>query len=113
MNGEPVHHPILRPIVESEGVRAAVRGTEADVVVTDRRLAVASDTNLLLNVTLDNLRRLQFDVERGRPATLAVVPDLPGDPPQVLAVPAEELDQVADLLVHIGRHLAQDSSQPQ
>lgn len=37
-----------------------------------------------LDVSIDNLRRVQFDIERERPATLVVVPQQPTDEPQVL-----------------------------
>jgi len=52
------------------------------------------------------LRRIQFDVERRRPATLVLVPELPRDEPQVLAIEPERYEEVADALVIIGRRLA-------
>src|SRR6187399_167501 len=72
-------HPILGAIAEREPVRAVAKVRDAHVVVTDRRLAVASDARLMLDVAIDNVRRIQFDIERLRPATLVVVPENPID----------------------------------
>jgi hypothetical protein len=77
--------------------------------VTDRRLAVASQERLALDVPIDNLRRVQFDIERDRPATLVVVPQRPLDEPQVLAVRPAEYEAVAQALVVIGRRLAESN----
>jgi len=56
------------------------------------------------------LRRIQFDIERDRPATLVVVPESPEVEPQVLAIPAEEYPAVADALVQIGLRLCEAST---
>jgi hypothetical protein len=60
----------------------------------------------MLDVAIDNVRRIQFDIERGRPATLVVVPEHPADEPQVLAVPPEQYRAVADVLIVLGERLA-------
>ena len=99
-------HPILGAIAEREPVRAVAKVRDAHVVVTDRRLAVASDARLMLDVAIDNVRRIQFDIERLRPATLVVVPENPIDEPQVLAVRPEEYRRVAEVLVLLGEQLA-------
>ena len=89
-----------------EAVHVRARVGEADIVVTDRRMAVASTERLMLDVPIEGLRRIQFDIERQRPATLVVVPEDPTDEPQVLAVPPEEYEGVAQALVVVGRRLA-------
>ena len=99
-------HPILRTIARSEPVAAVARVGDTHVVITEVRLAVASEARLLLDVAIDNVRRIQFDIERTRPATLVVVPENRGDEPQVLAVEPEEYRAVADLLVVLGERLA-------
>ena len=99
-------HPILSPIAQAEPPQAVARVRDAHVVVTEHRLAVASDVKLLLDVPIDNVRRVQFDIERTRPATLVVVPEHPGDEPQVLAVRPEHYPAVADVLVVLGQQLA-------
>ena len=60
----------------------------------------------MLNVPINGLRRIQFDIERQRPATLVIVPEDPGDEPQVLAVAAGHYREVADALVIVGERLA-------
>ena len=40
------------------------------LAVTDRRLAVATDYRIALDLPYRKLRQIQFDVERTRPATL-------------------------------------------
>ena len=56
--------------------------------------------------TSSSVRRVQFDIEKARPATLVIVPERPDDPPQVLAVPADHYEAVAAALVTIGIRLA-------
>ena len=37
-----------------------------------------------LDVPFESIRRVQFDIERSRPATLVIVPDQPADVPEVV-----------------------------
>jgi hypothetical protein len=60
---------------------------------------------VLLDVPIDDLRRVQFDIERERPAMLVFVPERPQDEPQILAVPPADYETVAHALVVIGRRL--------
>ena len=53
-----------------------------------------------------SLRRVQFDIERGRPATLVLVPDRPADVPQVLAIPPQQYAVVGEALSLVGQRLA-------
>jgi hypothetical protein len=72
------------------------------LVVTDRRLAVAADGRLALNVPFQALRRIQLDIERQRPATLVIVPEHPKDEPQVITIPRERYAEVANAVALIG-----------
>ncbi len=99
-------HPVLGPIARDEVIRAAVQAGYADVVVTERRLVIASEARVMMDVEMDNVRRIQFDIERVRPATLVVVPEHSTHAPQVIAVPPEQYERVAHLLVVLGQHLA-------
>jgi hypothetical protein len=99
-------HPLLRAVSQGEEVAVRARAGDTAIVVTDRRLALASSDRVLLDVPIDGLRRIQFDIERQRPATLVFVPEDPTHEPQVLAVPPEEYPGVAEALVVIGRRLA-------
>ena len=97
--------PSLVLLRDDERVEIQARAVEASIIVTDRRLLVATDDALTVDIPFDRLRRIQFDIEKARPATLVVVPEWPSDPPQVLAVPPEQYVEVAQLLGAVGLHL--------
>ncbi len=82
-----------------------MHATEAQLLVTDRRVAVAQRDRVRLDVPFDRLRRIQFDIERARPATLVIVPEHPRDEPQVLAIPREHIGAAANVLAFIGELL--------
>ena len=58
-----------------------------------------------LDIPYERLRRIQFDIEAERPATMVIVPHLPADEPQVLSVPHESLHHAAELLAFVGERL--------
>ena len=105
-------HPELVPVVRDallpdEAVEAIARATDSLLAVTDRRFIVATGSHLALNLPITELRRIQFDIEKRRPATLVIVPEVPGHDPQVLAIPAEELERTARALTLVGARLAE------
>jgi len=102
---DAIAHPMLRLLAEDETVHLVARAADAHLLVTDRRLAIASDDRITLDIAFDGLRRIQFDIERERPATLVVVPMSPSDEPQVLAVPPDRYDEVTRALAVIGHKL--------
>jgi hypothetical protein len=59
-----------------------------------------------LAVPFERVRRIQFDVERSRPATLVIVPEQPSDEAQVLTVRPDQYEATARALVAIGLELA-------
>jgi hypothetical protein len=93
----------LRP---GETVRALVHTTSSHVLVTDERIAVADERRLALDLAISDLRRIQFDIERDRPATLVIVPETPTNEPQVLAIPPEHYESAAQALAFVGRRLS-------
>jgi hypothetical protein len=99
-------HPIRRALDPDEEIHVEAPAGDHAVVVTAKRLAIGTRDRLALDVPIDNLRRIQFDIERNRPATLVVVPEHPGDEPQVLAVRPTDYPGVAEALVVIGQRLA-------
>ena len=98
---------ILRP---DEELHIQARSTDATVAITDRRLIVTSGDRVGLDIPYEQLRRVQFDIERGRPATLVLVPEWPSDRPQVLAIPPEEYERTAIGIGRIGQYLARTES---
>ncbi len=97
----PLH--LLEP---EEKLQVTARATNAVLAVTDRRLIVTDEQRIALDVQFLELRRIQFDIERTRPATLVIVPENATHAPQVLAIPPEEFDRTASALALIGRRLA-------
>jgi hypothetical protein len=102
---EPEQIP-LRLLDPQEKLQVTARATDAVLAVTDRRLIVADENRVALEVAFKEVRRIQFDIERTRPATLVIVPENAAHDPQVLAIPPDEYDQAASALALIGRRLA-------
>ncbi len=101
--------PALRLVEPGETVEVVAEAAGARLVVTDRRLAVAAGERVALDITFDGLRRIQFDIERSRPATLVIVPEHASNEPQVLAIPPERYEEITRALALIGRRLAETS----
>lgn len=99
-------HPALRLVQAGEAVQVLVEASEVAVLVTDRRVVVTSAGRVALNIGIDGLRRIQFDIERDRPATLVIVPDDPRNEPQVIPIAPTLYDDVTRALATIGRVLA-------
>lgn len=109
MAAEPPIEAHLTHLLEpDERLRVQARATAAVLAVTDRRLVVATDSRVTLGVPFEGVRRIQFDIERRRPATLVIVPEGAMHEPQVLAIPPEEYRAAAEALVAIGHALIGD-----
>src|SRR5690242_5215670 len=88
----PAVTPLLQP---GEIVHHEAEALEGVVAVTDRRVLIKSDERVTMDLPFEAVRRIQFDVERKRPAALIIVPEAPRHEPQVLSVPPERLHEVA------------------
>ena len=106
----PPHHPAMRLLRSGETIRTHIPSTTTTIVVTDERIAVADEERVALEIEINKLRRIQFDIERERPATLVIVPEHPGHEPQVLAIPPEHYHEVGEALAYIGQRLYQSAS---
>jgi hypothetical protein len=97
----PLPH-ILKPgeILETQ---AAAEG--AVLAVTNQRVIVADDSRPVMDVPFTGLRRIQFDIERGRPAALVIVPEHIADEPKMLNVPIAKLRETALALALIGERI--------
>ena len=105
LTGEPIDHPAVDRLEPGETVQAIARAAGASLLVTDRRIAVAEEERIALDVPFEGLRRIQFDIERERPATLVIVPEHPSHEPQVMAVPPDRYAEVTRALALIGERL--------
>jgi hypothetical protein len=106
----PEEPAILRLLGPDEEVHHATRAGEAVLAVTSRRIAVVDGDRTALDVAIEGVRRIQFDIEKARPASLVIVPENALDRPQVLTVLPEEYRAVADALVTIGLGLAESGT---
>jgi len=97
---------VLNVLEPDEVLQARARAREAVLAVSDRRLIVAARKRVTLSVGFHELRRIQFDIERDRPATMVIVPEEAHHEPQVLAIPPQEFKAAAELLALIGHRLA-------
>jgi hypothetical protein len=102
-----IEHPALQRLEPGEVVEVLAQATEASLLVTDRRVAVAEEDRLALDIPFQGLRRIQFDIERERPATLVIVPEHPAQEPRVIAIPPERFDEVTRALAIIGLRLSE------
>ena len=104
--------PALRLLEAGETVTVLADTPGAKLIVTDRRVAVAAGDRVALDIRFEGLRRIQFDIERQRPATLVIVPENPTDEPQVLAIPPERYDVVTQALAIIGHRIVGGARSP-
>jgi hypothetical protein len=89
-----------------EELQAEAKADDGAIAVTHRRVVIRRGTRVALDAPVEGLRRIQFDVERNRPATMVIVPNEPGRAPQVLAIPVDQLDGAARLMAIVGRRLS-------
>src|SRR5688572_13897107 len=104
--GDPAADPaILHLLQPGERVELGLATTTGELRVTDRRILVTADGAVRLDIPYERLRRIQFDIEAERPATLVIVPHRPSDEPQLLAIPRGSLHVAAELLAFVGERL--------
>ncbi len=101
---DETHHLPFR-LESNERLEIAARTQPALLAVTDRRMIVASDEHVALDLPVAAIRRIQLDVERDRPATLVIVPHDPAHEPQVLAVPHEALQATCRAVAIVGARI--------
>ena len=90
---------------ENETLHVAV-DTEPDAfALTSHRVIVGSEQRTALDLPIAAIRRVQLDIEVGRPATLVFVPHEPQHPPQVLAVPHDALEGTTRAVYLLGDRL--------
>jgi hypothetical protein len=101
------NQPFPRPDVLRPGEVLETQATtqEAVIAVTSHRVMVVAGERTLLDLSFPQFRRIQFDIERGRPGALVMVPEQATNEPIVLSVPAESLRETAIALAAIGERL--------
>lgn len=97
--------PPLRAIAPQD-IRAQASADGHNLVVTDDLVRVGAADRIVLDVPLEDLRRIQFDIERDRPATLVIVPDAGWRDSQVIMVEPDEYEGLCQALAVIGMKMA-------
>ena len=103
----PLPH-ILRPGEVVEG-QAVANG--AVIAVTRERVVVVEGDKTVLDIPFSELRRIQFDIEKGRDATLVIVPEHINNWPRVVSVPVPKLHDSALVLARIGERMNESAEQ--
>lgn len=103
-NLAPTARPLSAPAAE-----LGFTTDDQDVRLDDHRISVRNSDRTVLDLPIRQLRRIQFDIERGRPATMVIVPDHPAHEPQVVIVPPEQYPAAGRALAHLGQRLAEVS----
>jgi hypothetical protein len=102
----------LTSTVEATSSPAAEVGFATDdqkIRLDEHRISVMNSDRTVLDLPIRQLRRVQFDIERGRPATLVIVPEHPANEPQVVIVPPDQYVAAGRTLAHLGQRLAEVS----
>ena len=103
LNGlAPALFDALRP---GERVIEVVQVDGATLILTSDRIAVGADKRVQFDVRIAGLRRIQFDIEAERPATLSIVPESAATEPSILTVMPHAYDDVARMLASLGAQL--------
>ena len=89
-----------------QDIRAQASADGHVVVVTDDLLRIGSGDNVQLDVPIEDVRRIQFDIERDRPATLVIVPDAAWRDSQVIMVEPDDYEGVAHAIAVLGSMMA-------
>ena len=94
--------PVVRRLNPGEDARGVVDGIRGRLVLTDRRVVVTENRRITIDVPIDNLRLVEFDLESQRPARVIVVPEDPREPPLELAIEPQQYDEGASVLAELG-----------
>jgi hypothetical protein len=97
----PLPH-ILGP---GEIIESQANANGAVIAVTEHRLVVVEGDGAILDIPFSELRRVQFDIERDRDATLVIVPEHISNWPRVVSVPVPALREAAIALARIGERI--------
>jgi hypothetical protein len=98
--------PAALDALNGERVEVVVHAEGAEMVVTAHRLLVTLNGAVVFALPIQELRRIQYDIEANRPAVLAIVPERAEYEPQLLTVLPESFENVARALTLVGRTLA-------
>jgi len=93
---------ILQP---GEVVESQAHAGNFLIAATSRRIVVTEGDRSVMDISFGELRRVQFDIERDRDATLVIVPEHIRNEPRVFTVPLANLTETALTLAMIGQRI--------
>src|SRR5207249_10666954 len=97
--------PIPHIVQPGEVIESHANANGAVIAVTEQRLVVVEGDGAVLDVPFSEVRRVQFDIERGRDATMVIVPEHISNWPRVVTVPVPGLREAATALARIGERI--------
>ena len=102
-----MHNESNLQAISPQDIRAQSSADGHVVVLTDELLRVGSGEEVHLDVPIGDIRRIQFDVERDRPATLVIVPDAAWRDSQIIMVEPKDYEGVAHVITVLGLMMAE------
>ena len=103
----PLPH-ILEP---GEVVERQLHADGFVIAVTGQRIIVTDGNRPVMDISFDELRRIQFDLERDRGGTLVMVPEHVRNEPRVFSVPVANFTETALTLALIGERINRSSKE--
>lgn len=104
IEARPMAIPII-PLAD-EVAYSVIEAVGARLTITENRLTVTQTSgHVLLDMAMSELRRIQFDIERTRPAALVIVPEHTRHEAQVLGIPPESYDEACRGLAYVGARI--------
>jgi hypothetical protein len=79
--------------------------TGSVIAITEQSLVVVEGDGAVLDIPFSELRRVQFDIERNRDATMVIVPERISNWPRVVSVLVPAVREAALALARIGERL--------
>jgi hypothetical protein len=93
-------------VAPDEEILASVLAGGVLVLITDRRVLVGDERRVYLDVPIEGIRRVEYDIDSLNPATLVIVPQNSSHRPQVLTVEPSEYSKAAAAVAALGERLA-------
>jgi hypothetical protein len=103
----PTGHPLISALLEpGEEVEHEIAVGDRTVAVTSNRVAIIEADRVALSIAIDDIERIELDIERDRSGILTIVPDETIDHPGVLTFDRDGCAPAGTVLVTVGRRLA-------
>jgi hypothetical protein len=103
----PTDHSLIAGLLDpGEEVEHEIAVGDQTVAVTSNRIAIIEADRVSLSISIDDIKRIELDIERDRSGMLVIVPDENIDHPGVLTFDRDGCAPASIVLVTVGRRLA-------